>query len=135
MKPQPQIILRILDALREAHTLCVVGHIRPDGDCVGSQLGLTLALQAEGKKVVCWNQDDMPQKYRFLDGDGLFQKPKRGLKFDCVVATDCASFERLGQVGPFIARRKPLINIDHHESNTRYGDLNWVSPQIGRAHV
>ena len=129
MKPQPQIIQRILDALRAAKTICVVGHIRPDGDCVGSQLGLTLALQAEGKKVVCWNQDDMPQKYRFLDRDGLFQKPKRGLKFDCVVATDCASFERLGQVGPFIARRKPLINIDHHESNSRYGDLNWVSPR------
>lgn len=129
MKPHPQILLRILEALREAQTFCIVGHIRPDGDCVGSQLGLTLALQAEGKNVVCWNQDDMPQKLRFLDRDGLFQKPQPGLKFDCVVATDCASFERLGQVGPFIARRKPLINIDHHESNTRYGDLNWVSPR------
>ena len=129
MKSQPQIVPKILDALREAQTICVVGHIRPDGDCVGSQLGLTLALQAEGKQVACWNQDGMPEKYRFLDRDGLFQQPKPGLKFDCVVATDCASFERLGQVGPFVARRKPLINIDHHESNTRYGDLNWVSPR------
>ncbi|MEK7707933.1 MAG: DHH family phosphoesterase, partial [Verrucomicrobiota bacterium] len=124
MKPHPPIIDRILDAIRAAKTICVVGHIRPDGDCVGSQLGLTLALQSEGKKVVCWNQDPMPQKYRFLDRDGIFQQPKRGLKFDCVIATDCASFERLGETGPFISRRKPLINIDHHESNTRYGDLN-----------
>ena len=69
----------------------------------------------------------MPQKYRFLDGDGVIQKPKRGLRFDCVIATDCASFERLGKVGRLIADRKLLINIDHHESNTRYGDLNWVS--------
>jgi phosphoesterase RecJ-like protein len=129
MKAQPQIIARILDALRESRTICVVGHIRPDGDCIGSQLGLTLALKAEGKKVACWNQDPVPQKYRFLDRDGLFQQPQPGLKFDCVVAADCASFERLGQIGPFIARRKPLINIDHHESNTRYGDLNWVSPR------
>ena len=118
---------RILEAIRAAKTICVVGHIRPDGDCVGSQLGLTLALQAEGKQVACWNQDLMPQKYRFLDRDGTFQNPKLGMKFDCVIATDCASFERLGEAGPFIARRKPLINIDHHESNTRYGDLNWVS--------
>lgn len=129
MKPHPPIIDRILDAIRAAKTICVVGHIRPDGDCVGSQLGLTLALQAEGKKVVCWNQDPMPQKYRFLDRDDIFQIPKRGLKFDCVIAADCASFERLGKIGPFIARRKPLINIDHHESNTRYGDLNWISPR------
>ena len=127
MKPHPQIIDRILDAIRASKTICVAGHIRPDGDCIGSQLGLTLAMQAEGKKVVCWNQDPMPQKYRFLDRDGIFQRPKRGLKFDCVIAADCASFERLGQIGPFIARRKPLINIDHHESNTRYGDLNWVT--------
>ena len=129
MKPHPQIIDRILDAMRVAKTFCIVGHIRPDGDCIGSQLGLTLALRAEGKKVLCWNEDPLPQKYRFLDRDGDFQEPKRGLKFDCVIATDCASFERLGKTGPFIARRKPLINIDHHVSNTHYGDLNWVSPR------
>ena len=127
MKPHPQIIDRILDAIRASKTICVAGHTRPDGDCIGSQLGLTLALRAEGKKVVCWNQDPMPMKYRFLDPDVLMQNPKPGLKFDCVIAADCASFERLGKIGPFIARRKPLINIDHHESNTRYGDLNWVS--------
>ena len=129
MKSPPQIVARILDAIRASKTICVVGHIRPDGDCIGSQLGLTLALRAEGKKVFCWNEDAAPQKYRFLDRDGDFQPPTRGFKFDCVIATDCASFERLGKAGPFIARRKPLINIDHHESNTRYGDLNWVSPR------
>jgi phosphoesterase RecJ-like protein len=127
MKSQPQIITRIIDAMRDHQTFCVVGHLRPDGDCVGSQLGLALALRNEGKKVVCWNEDAMPQKLKFLDPDGLFQKPKPGQKFDCVIATDCASFERLGKVGPCIADRKLLINIDHHESNTRYGDLNWVS--------
>lgn len=127
MKNYPKIIDRILDAIRESKTFCVVGHIRPDGDCVGSQLSLTRALQSEGKKVVCWNEDPVPDKYRFLDGDGLFQKPKRGMQFDCVIAADCASFERLGKVSPCVAHRKILINIDHHESNTRYGDLNWVS--------
>ena len=127
MKSQPKIIERILDGIRENRTFCIVGHVRPDGDCVGSQLALALALRAEGKKVACWNEDEMPQKYRFLDPDGLFQKPKRDREFDCVIATDCASFERLGVVGKCVARRKLFINIDHHESNTRYGDLNWVS--------
>jgi phosphoesterase RecJ-like protein len=127
MKPHPKIIDRIIEALRQSQTVCVVGHIRPDGDCVGSQLGLTLALRNEGKKVVCWNEDRIPQKYEFLDRDGIIQKPRKDMTFDCVVATDAASFERLGKVGRCIANRKLLINIDHHESNARYADLNWVS--------
>jgi len=129
MKSHPQIVIRILEAIREAHAICIVGHMRPDGDCAGSQLGLMLALRAEGKKVVCWNQDGVPQKYKFLDPNRDIQKPTRGQKFDLVIATDCANFERLGTVAKFITRRKLLINIDHHESNTRYGDLNWVSPR------
>ena len=127
MKPHPKIIDRIIDGIRQSQTICVVGHVRPDGDCVGSQLGLTLALQNEGKKVTCWNEDRIPQKYDFLDRDDIIQRPKRGFEFDCVIATDAASFERLGSVGQCVANRKLLINIDHHESNTRYGDLNWVS--------
>src|SRR5262249_48980174 len=106
---------------------CIVGHIRPDGDCVGSQLGLALALKNEGKKVACWNEDCIPQKYQFLDAHGLLQKPQKGAKFDCVIATDCASFQRLGKVGAAIGDRQLMINIDHHESNTHYADLNWVS--------
>lgn len=127
MNSYPKIIDRILDAVRQNKTFCIVGHIRPDGDCVGSQLGLALALQSEGKRVVCWNEDVVPDKYRFLNRNGLFQKPKPGKKFDCVIATDCASFERLGKAGKCVSHRKILINIDHHESNTRYGDINWVS--------
>jgi phosphoesterase RecJ-like protein len=127
MKPHPKIIDRIIEVLRASRTVCVAGHIRPDGDCVGSQLGLTLALRNEGKKVACWNEDRIPEKYEFLDRDGIIQKPRKGLRFDCVVATDAASFERLGSVGRCITNRKLLINIDHHESNTRFADLNWVS--------
>lgn len=122
-----KIIERILDAVRPCQTVCVVGHIRPDGDCIGSQLGLTLALRNEGKRVACWNEDVVPQKLAFLDPDGVIQKAKAGMSFDCVIATDCACYERLGKVGDFIKNRKLLINIDHHASNSRYGDLNWVA--------
>jgi phosphoesterase RecJ-like protein len=127
VKRHPKVIDRILEALREHQTFCIVGHIRPDGDCIGSQLGLAMALQNEGKQVVCWNEDPAPAKLKFLDPAGMFQQPRSGAQFDCVVATDCASFERLGRVGGCIGERKLLINIDHHESNTRYGDINWVS--------
>lgn len=129
MKPHPPILDRILAAIREAKSICVVGHMRPDGDCIGSQLGLTLALRAQDKKVVCWNQDALPAKYRFLDPDKVVSKPKSGEQFDLVIAVDCASYERLGTVAEFIKNRASLINIDHHESNTRYGDVNWISPR------
>jgi bifunctional oligoribonuclease and PAP phosphatase NrnA len=129
VKSYPKIIDRILEIIRENKTFCVVGHVRPDGDCIGSQLGLALALKNEGKKVTVWNQDAIPLKYKFLNPDGLIEKPKRGEKFDCVIATDCASYERLGSVCDCIKDRKILINIDHHASNPRYGDVNWVSPR------
>jgi bifunctional oligoribonuclease and PAP phosphatase NrnA len=127
MKSPPQIVKRILDEIRDLNNFCVVGHIRPDGDCIGSQLGLALALQNAGKKVRCWNEDAVPQKLRFLDTEKLFEKPHAGEKFDCVIATDCASFERLGKAGEHIQNRKLFINIDHHTSNTRYADINWVA--------
>jgi phosphoesterase RecJ-like protein len=129
MKPHLKIIDRILDGVAAHKTFCVVGHVRPDGDCIGSQLGLTLALRDQGKKVTCWNEDAMPGKLSFLDPEGLVQKPRPGQKFDCVIATDCASFERLGKVGACIGKRKLFINIDHHASNTRYADINWITPR------
>ncbi len=127
MKSYPQVVGRIIEQIRESKNICIVGHVRPDGDCVGSELALALALKNEGKKVTCWNEDSVPDKLAFLDADKLFQKPKRGLMFDCVIATDCASFERLGKCGAAIENRKVFINIDHHQSNTRYGDINWIS--------
>ena len=126
MKP-PRVIGKILDGLRQSQDICVVGHVRPDGDCIGSQLGLALALKNAGKNVVCWNEDPVPAKLAFLDPQNLFARPKPGRQFDCVVATDCASLERLGCVRDGIGDRKLFINIDHHASNTRYADLNWVS--------
>jgi len=129
VKSYPKIIDRILEIIREQKTFCIVGHVRPDGDCIGSQLGLALALKNEGKRVTVWNQDAVPQKYKFLNPDGMFEKPRQGENFDCVIATDCASFERLGKVGDCISERKVFINIDHHVSNTRYADVNWISPR------
>jgi phosphoesterase RecJ-like protein len=123
----PHIVQKIIQAVRESQTVCVVGHVRPDGDCIGSQLALAIALKNEGKDVACWNEDLVPDKLRFLDTQKMFDLPKLGRKFDCVVATDCASFERLGKVRDCIGERKVFINIDHHTSNTRYADLNWIA--------
>src|SRR5215203_4884595 len=111
MKVHPKVVDRIVEAVKAAETICVVGHVRPDGDCIGSQLGLTLALLSAGKKVTCWNQDRMPAKLSFLDPKKLVEAPKPGKAFDCVIATDAASLERLGAVADCIQQRKIFINI------------------------
>ncbi|MGP8201273.1 MAG: DHH family phosphoesterase [Limisphaerales bacterium] len=127
MKSHLKIIDRIVDKIAESHTIAIGGHIRPDGDCVGSEVALALALLKQGKDVSCWNEDPIPQKYAFLDPEKLLHKPNGARDFDLVITVDCAAFDRLGTVAPAVSRRKFLINIDHHQSNTRYGDLNWIS--------
>lgn len=127
MKTRPKIVSRILEAVRDAKRICVVGHVRPDGDCIGSQLALTQALRNEGKTVTCWNEDPVPQKLAFLDPEKLLQRPRPGQEFDCVIAVDCASLERLGKCAQHTKLRSVFINIDHHASNTRYADINWIS--------
>jgi phosphoesterase RecJ-like protein len=130
MKPRPKIVDRILDRLSESRTVCVVGHVRPDGDCIGSQLGLALALRDEGKEVTVWNEDPTPDKLAFLDPQKSLQRPVPGQTFDTVVAVDSASLDRLGSVAEAVAQRGCLINIDHHASNTRFGDINWVGNRM-----
>ena len=119
MKSYPKIIDRDhLEEIRIHKTFCIVGHVRPDGDCVGSQLGLALALKGEGKKVTVWNEDPMPRKLAFLDPDKLFQQSKPGQKFDCVIATDCASFETPRRGGR--EHRRSQTVHQHRSSREQY---------------
>ena len=127
-KARLKTIDRIIEIIGESHTIAVCSHMRPDGDCIGSTLGLALALLDQGREVTCWNQDPVPSKLRFLDPDQLIQTPKPiKRQFDCVIAVDSASIERLGTTQEHIANRRILINIDHHASNTHFGDLNWIA--------
>jgi phosphoesterase RecJ-like protein len=128
-KEAPKAVENILEAIRQANSILVVGHIRPDGDCIGSQVALALALESAGKEVTVWNQDPVPDKLRFMDPEKRVRKPSAGHTFDLVIATDCAALDRLGKVAGYLPEGVPLVNIDHHASNTRYGKLNWVSPR------
>ena len=126
MKRRLKILSQIINAARAGKSFALCGHMRPDGDSIGSQLALAFALKNLGKKVTVFNHDAMPEKLAFLDPRKILRGPRRPSHFDCVIVTDCASFERLGSICETVARRGLLINIDHHGSNSRYGDLNWV---------
>jgi len=107
----------------------VASHLRPDGDALGSQLALGLLLKDLGKEVEIWNNDPVPGKYVFLPQQQLIKQPPAKPKtFDVVFAVDNATYPRLGKVKDAISSRKYLINIDHHASNDKYGDLALIDP-------
>lgn len=112
--------------LDSAQNILVVSHVRPDGDAIGSLLGLGLALQAAGKIVQMVLNDGLPASFRHLPGsDQVKKEPKDG--FDLFVTVDCADFRRTGK--QLETAPKPHINIDHHITNERFGELNLVEPE------
>ena len=101
----------------------MLSHVRPDGDAFGSQLALGLSLRELGKNVTLWNEDGLLEKYSFLPGGDLLTTPPTAPQsFDLAVALDTATQVRLGTALPAV-RTEKWINIDHHPSNPRYGDL------------
>jgi phosphoesterase RecJ-like protein len=115
---------KIWKKIEEADNIVLVSHINPDGDALGSSLSLYPILKKMGKKVSVFNATkDLPSYLDFLPN---FDKVVNKLpnKIDLMISFDCGSFDRLG-----IEKRPDfLINIDHHISNTNYGDINLIKP-------
>ena len=113
--------------LREHNKFAVLSHVRPDGDALGSTLALALSLKGLGKEVRAWNEEGMLEKYNFLaQAELLTQPPSAPEDFDVVVALDTAVQNRLGTTTAAVRHAKLWINIDHHPSNPRYGDLVYI---------
>jgi bifunctional oligoribonuclease and PAP phosphatase NrnA len=120
----------IAAVLREYESFAVLSHVRPDGDALGSQIAMGLALQKLGKKVKAWNEEGLLEKFSFLPGGELVSlPPEEPENFDVVLALDTATRQRLGDnVLAAVGQAKVWINIDHHPSNPRYGDLVHIDP-------
>lgn len=119
----------ILYQIETSRCIAVVGHVMPDGDTLGSCLALGRALKSAGKKVNLFCQDSPPISFSYLNGVDWFQKPDgSSYSFDLVIALDCSDIERMGSCRMILGPNSKIINIDHHISNTLYGDINWVDP-------
>jgi bifunctional oligoribonuclease and PAP phosphatase NrnA len=120
----------IAEALRGHQSFVVLSHVRPDGDALGSQIAIGLALQKLGKKVKVWNEEGLLEKFSFLPGGELVTfPPNEPENFDVVLALDTATRQRLGEnCLAAVGSAKLWINIDHHPSNPRYGDLVHIDP-------
>ncbi len=107
-------------------TVAVIGHARPDGDCIGSQVALARVLGARGIEAVCVNEDPIPRRLAFVSGDETFRAPDEWLCGDLVrICVDCADPDRPGKrIGALGAAFDG--NVDHHVSNTHYARYNFV---------
>jgi bifunctional oligoribonuclease and PAP phosphatase NrnA len=115
-------------AIRQSHGVLLITHRNPDGDGIGAQLALYDALHAAGIPVFMHNRDGIPRLYRFMAGAervGAGEHCPVAGDVDLIISLDAGSLDRLGMDGGFFTG-KMLINLDHHASNTRFGDINLV---------
>lgn len=129
----------LLDLLRGTARFVLVPHVRPDGDALGSMLGLAHLLLSQGKEVLPLLQDEFPPPYRYLPGAPLARAGQQALDDflagesggAAVIALDCGDASRLGIFAERLQAWRPLAVIDHHKSNGGFGDISWIEP--GRA--
>ena len=117
----------ISNALRDARTVGVASHIRPDADALGSTIAFALWLRDCGKEVTAYNEEGSTSKFHYLPCHEIVSlPPATPQKFDVFVALDTSVKNRLGTVNKAIAPGTTILNIDHHISNENYGDVNFI---------
>ncbi len=113
---------------REKDRFLVACHENPEGDAIGSELALALALRKMGKTVTVLNADPVPENLRFLPGADTVVFDEDGAKYEVAVVLDCGSPERTGRVGAELRKCPFMVNIDHHRTNGDHAGLSLVDP-------
>ncbi|WP_337365933.1 bifunctional oligoribonuclease/PAP phosphatase NrnA [Phascolarctobacterium sp.] len=115
------------DVLKSAKKIVLCSHVSPDGDTLGSTLGLMKALQKLGKDVIVTADDDISKVYKFLPGIENFVRfrDEERIDADLLVVIDASSLDRAGNVAQCVKAPK-MLNIDHHISNTEYADYLYL---------
>ena len=125
----PQELVR---RLREARRVLTVCHRDPEADALGSALGMALALETLGARATPVCSDPVPAMYDFLpELTRVRQEPDPEIDYDLIVVGDCGELERIGPVLQEHAQlfgRVPIVDIDHHVSNTGFGVVDWIDP-------
>jgi len=124
-------LARAAAAVRGADQIALACHVTPDGDALGSMLGLFHVLRAAGRDVVASFPSPfvVAPHYRELPGLDLLTKPEDfPAAPELMLTFDCGSLDRLGDLVPAAAAARELVVIDHHISNDRYGTINVIEP-------
>ncbi len=115
----------LVEEIKKANTIAIGGHVRPDGDCVGSCMGLYSYIKEQFKeKEVTVYLEELPASFEYLNVPEAFEK--KAENYELFISLDCGSSDRLGEAEEIMKQAKKVVNIDHHISNTMFGDENHV---------
>jgi bifunctional oligoribonuclease and PAP phosphatase NrnA len=126
----PDEVVAMLRGGKRVLTIC---HENPEADALGSALAIALIVEAGGGVATPVCADPMPAMYKFLPGMDRFRtEPDPSLDYDLLVVGDCGELERIGPVLDThrdLFSRVPILDIDHHKSNPRFGAVDWIDSQ------
>ncbi|SCG83401.1 Bifunctional oligoribonuclease and PAP phosphatase nrnA [Proteiniborus sp. DW1] len=125
-----EMLLReALSKIEKNNSICITSHVNPDGDSIGSVLALGLALKRNGyDNITMFIPDEIPRNLSFLPGVDLIQKEIPDNKIKTLIALDCGDLERIGIEKTVLKSIDSIINIDHHITNTKFGNINIIDP-------
>ena len=121
------ILDNIIEEIKNADKIAILTHETPDGDAIGSSLAMYLAIKRLGKQADLI-VPDFPRTYAFLPSVEDIKKEGESQKYDLAIALDCSDIKRLNGFANYFESAKTKIVIDHHSSNTMFGDHNFVNP-------
>ncbi len=125
-----EVISLIQDSITRSSTIAVVSHKNPDGDSLGSLIAMGLSLDKLNKNVIFVKPDIIPEDYLFLPAiEKMTQIDNIDIEIDLLIVLDSSDPDRLGLNKNLLEISKKIINIDHHISNTNFGNLNIVMPE------
>ncbi|HML95918.1 MAG TPA: bifunctional oligoribonuclease/PAP phosphatase NrnA [Thermodesulfobacteriota bacterium] len=120
----------VIEAIRNSGRILITSHENPDGDALGSTLGLGLGLEKLGKEVVFYNKDGVPELLTFLPGSERIRTSLEGAgDFDLAFAVDCTGTSRAGdEFEDFVkaGRCRQVVIIDHHQTNSSSADIHLL---------
>ena len=118
----------ILEEINKAESIVILTHENPDGDAIGSSLALYNALKDYGKENVDVIIPEYSRCFEFLPGTDIIKKESDIEQYDLAISLDAATLKMLNGWGKYFENAKTSIVIDHHGTNTMYGDINYVNP-------
>ena len=117
----------ILEEIKKANSIVILTHENPDGDAIGSSLAVYMGLKAINKDVELI-VPELPRVFNFLPCANEIRKEGSRENYDLAIALDCASMKMLNGWAHYFENAKSKVVIDHHGTNTMYGDHNFVNP-------
>ena len=118
---------QIIHHLKNSNNLFLATHTNPDGDAIGSLIAMGLSLEALNKRTTLYNESPIPAVYRFLPfADRIVNYVDKANIYDTAIILDCSDLERIGKAVSMVNKIPIIINIDHHITNTCYGDFQLI---------